>query len=39
LLLNGKGGGRGNLVQGGGEKKEALDEALAHAARAVEARR
>jgi alanyl-tRNA synthetase len=38
-LLNGKGGGRGNLVQGGGEKKEALDEALAHAARAVEAHR
>jgi alanyl-tRNA synthetase len=38
-LLNGKGGGRGNLVQGGGEKKEALDEALAKAAEAVRARR
>ena len=38
-LLNGKGGGRGNLVQGGGEKKEALDEALARAADAVGARR
>jgi alanyl-tRNA synthetase len=39
LPLGGKGGGRGNLVQGGGENKDALDEALARAARAVEARR
>lgn len=32
LLVGGRGGGRGNLVQGGGERKEALDEALAAAA-------
>lgn len=38
-LVGGKGGGRGNLVQGGGERKEALDEALARAAQSVGARR
>jgi alanyl-tRNA synthetase len=37
-LVGGKGGGRGNLVQGGGDKKDALDEALARAAAAVRAR-
>lgn len=35
LLVGGKGGGRGNLVQGGGERKDALDEALAQAAAEV----
>lgn len=36
-LLGGRGGGRGNLVQGGGERLEALDEAIAGAAAAVRA--
>jgi alanyl-tRNA synthetase len=39
VLLGGKGGGRGNLVQGGGENKDALEQALAAAAQAVGARR
>jgi len=34
-LVGGRGGGRGNLVQGGGERVEALDEALARAAAQV----
>jgi alanyl-tRNA synthetase len=38
VLVGGKGGGRGNLVQGGGERVLALDEALARAAAAVVAR-
>jgi alanyl-tRNA synthetase len=34
-LVGGRGGGRGNLVQGGGERLDALDEALARAAQAT----
>lgn len=34
-LLGGRGGGKGNLAQGGGERVEQLDEALARAAAAV----
>jgi alanyl-tRNA synthetase len=37
-LVGGRGGGRGNLAQGGGDRLEGLDEALAAAARAVRAR-
>ena len=33
--IGGRGGGRGNLAQGGGERVELLDEALARAATAV----
>jgi alanyl-tRNA synthetase len=33
--IGGRGGGRGDLAQGGGERAEALDGALAAAARAV----
>jgi alanyl-tRNA synthetase len=36
--LGGRGGGRGNLAQGGGERLDRLDEALAAAATAVRAR-
>jgi alanyl-tRNA synthetase len=36
--LGGKGGGRGNLAQGGGDRLDRLDEALARAAEAVRAR-
>jgi alanyl-tRNA synthetase len=36
--LGGKGGGRGNIAQGGGERTDLLDEALARAAQAVRAR-
>jgi alanyl-tRNA synthetase len=35
--LGGKGGGRGNVAQGGGERLDLLDEALARAAEAVRA--
>jgi len=38
VLVGGRGGGRGNLAQGGGDRIEALDEALAAAARAVSGR-
>ena len=34
-LLGGRGGGRGNLAQGGGDRLDKLDEALARAAAAV----
>ena len=34
-LLGGRGGGKGNLAQGGGQQLERLDEALARAAAAV----
>ena len=34
-LLGGRGGGRGNLVQGGGERSDLLDEALARATRTL----
>lgn len=37
-LVGGRGGGRGNLAQGGGDRLEGLDEALAAAGRAVRAR-
>ncbi len=37
-VLGGRGGGRGNLAQGGGERVERLDDALALAASAVRAR-
>ena len=37
-LVGGRGGGRGNLAQGGGDRVEGLDQALATAARAVRAR-
>jgi alanyl-tRNA synthetase len=37
--LGGRGGGRGNLAQGGGERPELLDEALARAAEAVRTRK
>jgi alanyl-tRNA synthetase len=37
--LGGRGGGRGNLAQGGGERPELLDEALARVADAVRARK
>jgi alanyl-tRNA synthetase len=37
--LGGRGGGRGNLAQGGGEHPELLDEALARVADAVRARK
>jgi alanyl-tRNA synthetase len=37
-LVGGRGGGRGNLAQGGGDRVEALDEALAAAARSVRER-
>jgi alanyl-tRNA synthetase len=33
--VGGRGGGRGNLAQGGGDRPDLLDEALAHAAAAV----
>jgi len=36
--LGGKGGGRGNLAQGGGDRLDLLDEALARAGEAVRAR-
>jgi alanyl-tRNA synthetase len=36
--LGGRGGGRGNLAQGGGDRLDRLDEALAHAAEIVKAR-
>ena len=36
--VGGRGGGRGNLAQGGGDRPEGVDEALAAAARAVRAR-
>ncbi len=36
--LGGKGGGRGNMAQGGGERLDRLDEALARSADAVRAR-
>jgi alanyl-tRNA synthetase len=36
--LGGKGGGRGNVAQGGGERLDLLDEALARAAASVRAR-
>ncbi|HSD25913.1 MAG TPA: alanyl-tRNA editing protein [Vicinamibacteria bacterium] len=36
--LGGKGGGRGNVAQGGGERLDLLDEALAQAAAAVRTR-
>jgi alanyl-tRNA synthetase len=36
--LGGKGGGRGNLAQGGGDRLDLLDDALARAASAVRAR-
>ena len=37
-IVGGRGGGRGNLAQGGGERVERLDQALAEAERAVRAR-
>jgi alanyl-tRNA synthetase len=37
-LVGGRGGGRGNVAQGGGDRVEGLDEALAQAERAVRAR-
>jgi alanyl-tRNA synthetase len=37
-LLGGRGGGRGNLAQGGGDRVEHLDEALAAAAASVRSR-
>lgn len=37
-LLGGRGGGRGDVAQGGGERPERLDEALSRAAEAVRAR-
>jgi alanyl-tRNA synthetase len=37
--LAGKGGGRGNVAQGGGERLDLVDDALARAAQAVRARR
>lgn len=37
-LVGGRGGGRGNVAQGGGDRLERLDEALARAAEAVRAR-
>lgn len=36
-LLGGRGGGKGNLVQGGGDRVDQLDEALARAAASVRA--
>ena len=36
--LGGRGGGRGNLAQGGGDRVDRLDEALAQAAQTVKAR-
>jgi len=36
--LGGRGGGRGNLAQGGGDRVEGLDEALGRAAEAVRSR-
>jgi alanyl-tRNA synthetase len=38
VLVGGRGGGRGNLAQGAGDRVAALDEALAQAERAVRAR-
>jgi alanyl-tRNA synthetase len=38
LVVEGRGGGRGNVVQGGGERIDKLDEALAGAAAAIEAK-
>ena len=38
LAVDGRGGGRGNVVQGGGERLEKLDEALAIARAAIEAK-
>jgi alanyl-tRNA synthetase len=37
-LMGGRGGGRGNLAQGGGERPDLLDQALAAAAAAVKAK-
>lgn len=37
-LLGGRGGGKGNIAQGGGDRPQALDEALAKAALAVHSR-
>jgi alanyl-tRNA synthetase len=37
-VVEGRGGGRGNVVQGGGERIEKLDEALASAKAALEAK-
>jgi alanyl-tRNA synthetase len=37
-LVGGRGGGRGNLAQGGGDRVEGLDDALAGAARTVRGR-
>jgi alanyl-tRNA synthetase len=36
--LGGKGGGRGNMAQGGGDRLDRLDEALARSADAVRSR-
>ncbi len=36
--LGGKGGGRGNVAQGGGERLDLVDEVLARAAEAVRSR-
>jgi alanyl-tRNA synthetase len=36
--VGGRGGGRGDLAQGGGDRPDLLDEALAHAAAAVRSR-
>jgi len=38
VLVGGRGGGRGNLTQGGGDRISGLDEALIQAERAVRAR-
>ena len=37
-LVGGRGGGRGNLAQGGGDRLEGLDAALANAEQTVRAR-
>jgi alanyl-tRNA synthetase len=39
LLLGGRGGGRGNLAQGGGDRVERLEEALGQARAALGATR
>jgi alanyl-tRNA synthetase len=38
-LVSGRGGGKGDLARGGGDRREGLDEALATAARAAEGAR
>ena len=38
LVVGGRGGGKGNLAQGGGDRLDRLDEALAAAAAAVRGR-